>query len=288
MPTIINSHIYRATTITISIFNFLYTIGTLHLFLVHPNTAFSRRPNILDCYIATNRHTCNIPRNAIFYNVSRNILLTKATAFPTALLAELITAVYIVKKGISIQQLPHTKAKKVCSFILQGFILWQMFTFVQIMVGLVSIPFLILLLISPAQTILLAGAATIIAILITGFIVSIPLPKSHRFNPKCCVKSCFYYVEILLIILVVSSASTTYCFIVKQGISMGGVKGYIMSLIPTIPISIIIWMIKGKLLGKKNKRKERELTAVLVQRRDSFSTEEEIIDFSTNSEDSAS
>ena len=73
---------------------------------------------------------------------------------------------------------------------------------------------------------------------------------------------------------------------------MGGVKGYIMSLIPTIPISIFIWMIKGKLLGKRlkknRKRKDRELMAVLVQRRDSFSTEEEIIDFSTNSEDSAS
>ena len=280
---------YRAGATMITIFNFLYTLVTFCTLLQHNTPGY---PNVLDCFITANRHRCSIPRKAIFYEVSIGILITKVIILPAALLVELITVVYVTKRVSRSELLPYTSVQRTnttCSFFTKVFMLWQVLIFTQIMVGSASIPFLIFLLVSPIQSILLAVELIALIVSIAGCLLGIPLPTRCKFNAHSCVKSYFLYVQTLLIMVVIFLTSSTYCIIVKEGISMGSVKGYVMSLIPTIPISIIIWMIQERIRRKRGKKKQgkgRELMTVLVRRKESFSTEEEMMHLSTNSEDS--
>jgi hypothetical protein len=260
---------YRAAATIITAFNFFYTLVTLST-LFSPTTP--GYPSALDCFIAGNRHRCIIPKGAIFYDVSIGILVTKATILPIAVLVELILAIYYVTKRsrvsstCSSELLPYSdvqRTRTVCCFIMRVFTLWQILIFVQIMVGSVSIPFLILLLVSPAQSILLSVELIALIVSISGCLFGIPLPSRCTFNVYSCMKRWFLYVENLLIMAVILVASTTYCLIVKEGISMGSVKGYVLSLIPTIPISIFIWMIQERIRRKKNQLKKRELYNIL-------------------------
>ena len=281
---------YRAAATMITTFNFLYTLMTLCTFFEPTTHGY---PSILDCFIAANRHRCIIPKQAIFYDVSIGILVTKVMILPIAVLVELIIAIYITKRVSRLELFQCTSAQRTkiaCSLFLRIFLLWQLLVFIQIMVGSASIPFLILLLVSPAQSILLTVELIAFIISVSGCFLGIPLPTRCKFNACSCVKLSFLYIKTLLIMAVIFLTSTTYCLIVKEGISMGSAKGYIASLIPTIPISIFIWMIQERIRRKRSKKKQlkgRELMTVLVRRKESFSTEEETIDLSTNSEDDA-
>lgn len=285
-----NHFTYRAAATILTTFNFLYTLVTLST-LCSPTTP--GYPSVLDCFIGANRHSCIIPKGAIFYDVSIGILVTKVTILPIAVLVELIVAIYITKRISTCRSdlLPYynvQKTKTACCFFMRVFTLWQVVISIQIIVGSASIPFLILLLVSPAQSILLTVELIVLIISISGCLLGIPLPTRCKFNVYSCMKLWFLYTETLLIMAVIFLTSTTYCLIVKEGISMGSVKGYILSMIPTIPISIFIWMIQEsirKKRGKKKQLKRRELMTVLVQRKESISTEEETMDLSIKSED---
>ena len=269
---------YRAAATIITTFNFLYSLVTLGTLFSPTKKGY---PSVLDCFIAENRHRCIIPKEAIFYDVSIGILVTKVTILPVAVLIELIVAIYYVRKRrvsstCRSEFLGVQTIKNVGCFIVRVFTLWQILIFIQIMIGSVSIPFLILLLVSPAQSILLSVELIALIISISGCLLGIPFPSSCKFNVYSCTKLWFSYVENLLVMAVIFLASTTYCLIVKEGISMGSVKGYVLSLAPTIPISIFIWMIQERIRSKRGKRSHRQLTTVLLQRKESFSMDEEI------------
>ena len=73
---------------------------------------------------------------------------------------------------------------------------------------------------------------------------------------------------------------------------MNSIKGYVLSLIPTVPISIFVWKLKRKLINKNTAkhvkvRRERKMNTTLQRRRASLSTEEEVIFMSDTSADEA-
>ena len=80
----------------------------------------------------------------------------------------------------------------------------------------------------------------------------------------------------------------TYYSIVSYGANMNSIKGYILSLIPTVLISIFVWTIKRKFMNKTVKVRERKMKTVLRQRKASLSTEEETIFMSDTSADDTS
>ena len=73
---------------------------------------------------------------------------------------------------------------------------------------------------------------------------------------------------------------------------MNSIKGYILSLLPTVPISIFVWTLKRKFTNKNAKHntrtRERKMKGMLRQRRASLSTEEEMVFMSDTSADDAS
>ena len=209
------------------------------------------------------------------------IFITKAIVLPIAILTELITAAYITKKTIGYTHF--------CVSLVHVLALWQVFLFAQITVGLISIPLVIAVLTSPAQSILTLTILSLPFLLFTFIVVAIPCTKSCKDIPKSCWTKA---LETTLIVCLVTVTFTTYYVIVSYGAVMESVKGYILSLIPAVPISISVWMIKQKLqseIVKINKHKGRHLKTVLVKRFSrTSSTEEEIIQMSDTSVDEVS
>ena len=117
------------------------------------------------------------------------------------------------------------------------------------------------MLISPIGTLLISGEIVLIYIVISFILITIPIPKLHKTHCKEYLLSVtgFMAVETLLTAILVCSAFTSYYKIVDDGMNMNGIKGYIISLLPTVPISILIWVIKKKFLEERISNK-KELT----------------------------
>lgn len=254
-----NPRLYRAIVLVLFLFNIIYILSVV---VLHSVNGY---PTATNCHISWSRERCRVPPTSTSYKHIFAILITKAITLPIALLIELAVAVYSVIKDSYLR--PRIKQ------CIQIMVTWQLLIFVHITMGLISIPFLVLAFISPA-TVLLSTAGIVLVLLLIIFIFTFsPIPK--RCNFTVLLQSCLSMVEILLIVAFVFSAFITYYTIVKDGLNMSGVKGYITSLIPTIVISLFVWMLRKGFLGKqlnsmKGKRKKTER-----HRTKSFSSETE-------------
>ena len=268
MTTATESRLHRATILVVILFNILYIVVM---------TAFhiTGYPTVLSLYLNTAIHPRSIPTTETSYYYILGILITKAVILPVALMVEFVAAVYIAKESTTTR----------FTLVVQTFVIWQLLVFVQITVGLLSIPFLVLMFISPAFVLLQVGVLLVLFLIIVFILTTIPLPNRRKCKTKSCFQTLSITIETVVIATLAASACFTYFMITRSGMNMSGVKGYIVSLIPTIFITIFVWIIKKKFFGqthnKKNKIKRNlkgELKDVLMKRRESLSTEEETID----------
>ena len=282
------SRLYRATVAIVILFNITNTVLTIVL-------TIRGYPNVLECYLKTARNSCRIPRTASNYNYVLGILITKAVVLPVALIVEFAVAIYISSEILTKDNINRSFKNKCLRQFVKAFFIWQFLIFVQITVGLISIPIIVLAFISPVRVILLSAAIFIINALLVYILTNIPLPK--RCTPKLrfclCLRSLFTTVEVLIIAFLAIFIYFTYYMILINGINMSGTKGFIISLIPTIPIPIFIWIIKNrffkqnlKMKRKKNKVGKRHLEQTLLNRSSSLSSEEEMIIILSTSEES--
>ena len=266
--------------LTITLFNVIYTVSTV---ILH----FHGHPNVLKCLQSTDSEVvpCNIPRTATSFNYVVGLLITKAVILPIALLIELVVAVYVARGSCN-----GTSRFMV---LVQTFVIWQLFAFIQITVGLISIPWLVLTFISPVCALISSVGIILICILIIFILTTMPIPKFQKTYYKEFLLSIsgFMAIEILVLVGLVYSAFITYYLIVNNGMNMDGVKGYIISLIPTVPISIFVWIIKKKFIEerisnkKKHTRNKGEINEGLSKTRN-LPIEEVMTNLVSNSEES--
>lgn len=243
-----NQCVYRAVVLTIILFNVVYTALMVITYLQgHPNVN-------LKCL--HDNKSCSIPRTTISFDYIVGTLIAKAIILPIALLIELVLALNIARGSFSEFNCTRTIQFACC---IQVFVIWQLFAFIQITIGLISIPWLVLMLISPVSTLSTSGGLVLICIVISFMIIAIPIPKFHKTQCKEYLLSTtvFVSVETFVMAAFVCSAYIAYYIIVNDGMNMNGVKGYIISLLPTVPISIFVWVIKKKFLEERiNNKKE--------------------------------
>lgn len=236
--------VYKATALVAILVNITYSLITLILHI-------QGQPNVIECHLSTADNPCSIPPTETAYDYVIGILITKVVAIPVAIIIELAVAVYIAKSS---WQMSKTKPKRF-TCIVQTFVIWQLFIFVQITVGLVSVPLIVMTFISPARVILLGGIAFMVCMVLIFIFATIPFPTVFKvqFNQGFFL-TWFVAAETLITAAAVISAIAAYYLILKDGKNMDGIKGYVLSLIPTIFISIFIWVIKKKLSGEKFKK----------------------------------
>ena len=239
----------------------MYTVATL---VIHKKGY----PDVLQCYLEP---SCTIPQTTTSYKYIIGILITKAVLLPLSVIIELIVAVYIVD-GYKCKKMP---ARVRCVLFMRAFVVWQLLVFVQITLGLVSIPLFVLFFISPTQLLLISVAALLMFIMTTFVLTIIPYPNTSKIWKL--FPSCRVFIESILIVALIVLAFITYYVTVTDGMNLDGVKGYILTLIPTVPISVFIWIIKKKYLaGKVKKTKSgRKLDSLLLSRREHAVTMED-------------
>ena len=268
MTTATESRLRRATILVVILFNILYII-------VMTAGHITGYPTVLSRYLNTAIHPRSIPTTETSYYYILGILITKAVILPVALMVEFVAAVYIAKESTTTR----------FTLVVQTFVIWQLLVFVQITVGLLSIPFLVLMFISPAFVLLQVGVLLVLFLIIVFILTTIPLPNRRKCKTKSCFQILSITIETVVIATLAASACSTYFMITKSGMNLSGVKGYIVSLIPTIFITIFVWIIKKKFFGQTHNKKKKikrnlkgELKDVLMKRKESLSTEEETID----------
>ena len=237
-------------------------------------------PNVLECYFNIARHPCRIPRSASFYSHVLGILITKGVILPTAFMVELAVAFFATKGASS------RAVKTKIIFLARVIATWQLFIFIQITVGLMSIPLVVLMFISPATTLMLTGGGILIGAFLIYLSTIVPCPTTKSVRVSHCLKSTMFVIEAFFTIITISSICYSHYIIVKEGINMSGMKGYAISLLPSLPITTIIWVATKqyrKKRAKANKRRTNQLSPMLAQRSRSISTEEEIMNFSEDS-----
>ena len=175
-----NPRLYRAIVFTIILFNIIYILSAM---IFH----FQAYPTATKYYISTSRELCTVPSTSTSYNYILGILITKAIILPVALLTELAVVICRV-----IKDLDSPPWIKQCTQIV---VIWQLLVFVHITAGHISVPFLVLVFISPA-TVLLTSAGMLLLI-IFNFTV-FPIPKQCNF--KLLLQSCLLTAETLLIV----------------------------------------------------------------------------------------
>ena len=243
--------VYKATLLVMILFNTTYSVATIIQFT-------KGYPNILRCYLNIANYPCKIPRTSTIYDNTLGIFITKVVILPTALVTELAIAVYIATKSLPI----NSNISKAFIFILQAFIIWQLFVFIQITVGLMSIPLLVLTLISPAASMLSTGGILVIILMLIFLFANIPLPNLHKrkvqITASSFLTSCLITAETLLIAVTVTFTFASYYIIVKDGMDMSGTKGYIVSLLPSLIITTLAWLTKKQYFGKPTRNNSRK------------------------------
>ena len=131
----------------------------------------------------------------------------------------------------------------------------------------------------PSSSFAIVWRDNFLFILVIFILASIPFPNSCKCRPRHMMKSLLFMLETLFIAGLFIFASLTYYSIVKSGMNMDGVKGYTLSLIPTILISVSVWIIKIKYL--KEVKKRGSLRKPKIKRENSLLTDEEMISLST-------
>ena len=265
----LNRRVKRAVVLVIVLFNVLYIVATVA-------TTAHGLPNVLECYFSAINYRCRVPLNSTSHDYIIGILITKMFILPVAVLVELAVAIHTWTKSV----------EKRCRSFTRALVLWQVLVFVQISIGLISIPLFVLVVISPAQVLLLCGGLLLMPMLFVYIFGFISLPNLRKVHVQGFLLACLSTAEIVITAAFITSASTTYFFIVKGGINMDGLKGYIVSLVPAIPVPILMWMFKTKFLKKNfmarnEKVQEREHSEeIREKRKDSFTSDEELISWS--------
>jgi hypothetical protein len=240
---------------------------------------------IWNCHNVIGNYSDTETLPVIFCHGILGMLITKVIILPAAILIELITAIVYATRMKALH--PNRSS---CTTIGQVLALWQLFIFVQLTLGLITIPLLIMILISPAQSILITGVTLTPSLLFACLLMLTPCTKSCKSTLKLHWST---LLENTVAACLITTAFLTYYSIVSYGASMNSIKGYILSLIPTVPISIFVWTLKRKFTHKNAKHnnikaRERKMKNTLQQRRESLSTEEEMIFLSDTSADDAS
>ena len=225
------------------------------------NTEYQWPPKSPQLFLSTKFYRCSIPPTSTSYSFIVGILITKAIILPIAFLTELAAAARVAKGTLPLH-VSYTKMKAYSIFILRVLIIWQLLVFIQITMGLFSIPLFVLTLVSPGGTVLSSGGLILVFLLLIFLFVSIPVPNKlkNKVHLRCCLSITFTTVETFTVAAFLFSTYWCYYTIVRNGMSMDGIKGYVISLIPSLCMTVLIWIIKKKFLaGKGSKEKASEL-----------------------------
>ena len=142
--------------------------------------------------------------------------------------------------------LSHCNCSRCCK-ILQTFLLWNLYLFVQIWGGLVILPVIIFTIIAPVATIQVISIAASIILFFSvmfAYVLQIDWSSMQRNHWKIYILRlavAVVFIGLVIIVLILYNA------VLASGVSPLGIKHAVLSLLPSLFISLIVWLLKSKI-----------------------------------------
>ena len=234
--------IFLAVGITSILFNLSYLVYSV---LVYPVLRY----RMAEC-TAILDWNCRPSHNSSLYQTELAAFIVKLLVIMFAI----ITDIVVVFEHFT-PELCHSK------FIL----LLNIFVFVQIWLGLISLPACLLLLIAPLQTISAVCASVLIVAVIAASILYCIFrcfPYNCEINRTCinirCVISClkffWHFILVVLTDALVVGLGFLYFNLLPQGGSLS-IRAVFISLLPTVILSLGSWVVKREFTRMQNRQR---------------------------------
>jgi len=232
---------------------FLIDIGYTATSLKHQ---YHNHPSITSCIIQLSKYPCSIPSDTSVYKDEVLTLVAKFTIIPAAVIMELIVSVYTVKNNYDTRQkCAGCRCSSLKHYLLLSvhiLALWNILTALQLF-AMTVIPLCVLLLIHPQMTIVVIVT---LLLLLFGFILVVayilyqcqkPRSRNLRSSAKCFGSVCLHSAVITATIGLTVTLLVLYELMLLVQVQIEtGVKGIVLSLLPSFPLSALGWYVKKR------------------------------------------
>ena len=270
------SHAYlMALLIGMTLFNTTYALSFLYGLI-------SEYPKVWTTMKGSQSHNPPFPTGTRLYKDEEITLILKYITLPVTVITELFLAMKIHCRSRFF--LPSLTVKlcccccRCCSLRLKyktfnTLIWWNVMVFIQLLVGHVAMPVLILFTIAPATTISTIGTAALIHIYIAIAIVYLVQIIRYHCSWKKCGLACAEVFGLIAFLTLMASLFYFYNAVLKVGSNFTSVNGLVISLIPSAVLSLTAWLIK-KLLSRRRHDRFFTMESVTGDRVDDEEMEE--------------
>ena len=255
--------LYWATAIMAFVFNPLYYLTSI----VHSITI--KRPLIVSCIVCLSNPCCEIPSETSVYQDEVVTLVAKVTIISMAVFTELVISIFAVKYRFSDQRSLNCSRRSWKQFGMQTFhvlALWNILIAVQTFI-MTAIPICVLLWIRPQLTIIhiiFVLIRPVSLILVAAYILyhcQWPRRRMVGCNTKHCGKNCVKLFAIIAILGLIFTVLILYELILQVQIQVGsGLRGIVLSLLPSFPLSALGWYLKRR--SQKRTKKDETMQQV--------------------------
>ena len=240
--------LYWATGFTTFFYNFVYTANSFW------NHFGKNLPTITSCVIHLSMYPCTIPASTTVYSDEVNTLFTKVVIIPIAILVDLFISIYTVRCYF-ITARPRYDPRHHClkNLLLQSlhvFALWNILITIQL-ATMTAIPLGVLLLTHTQMTILLLIFLIIVLVGLTLIVAYLMYqcqqPRRRRAfgSPRRCVKMLVHLVLIIAFLGLIMMLLVLYELMLLVQVQ-AGIKGIVLSLLPSLPLTGVGWYLKWK------------------------------------------
>ena len=269
--------LYVATTIMAFLSNALYLYHSIR------HHVFRNKPAITTCIILNN-YKCEIPSDTDVYRDETASLVAVLIIIPITVFMELVISIYTVKCNRIAQKSPRYSHfwKQLPLQILNVFTLWNIFIMFQLFAK-IAIPICVLLLIHPQVTIfwflvlvmvLLSSSLTITYLLYQCQQLS--KTRNCCCNARHCGRKFVHFVVLIVTLGLILTLLALYELLLIVQVQFEiGVKGIILSLLPSFPLSVLGWYIKRRSQMKAKKDLHEDDLQLLTEKTTDTSIDEE-------------
>ena len=263
--------LYWATAIMAFLCNILYVVTSFRHHFSQGN------PAITSCIV---HHDCSIPSDTDVYKDEIVTLVGVATIIPSAVFIELLLSIYVVKFHFKGQR-GYNFLRQYLLKILHVLALWNIMISIQLLTMIV-LPICILLLIHPQVTILWLVFVVMIPVSLTLIFAYLlyhcQQSKRRRVccNARCCGLMIVHLVVIVAILGLIIMLLVIYELVLLVQVQIGtGVKGILLSLLPSFPLSALGWYLKRRSQRKTNESHRSESMQLMTKQQQSVHTIED-------------
>ena len=247
----------RMAAVTWAFMTALMLLNSLYLFITLYGFTKRSHPRIWACLIS-DAVWCSFMKSTKLYCDEVASLLVKLTVVPFTIVLELIISVRLTNR--TLLPFPCIMATRChcCSFritgrrVIETILIWNVMVFIQIIFGVILLPFSMLLVIAPITTMSVFSTVFLTLVIFTGmiayFIVQWCIPISFK---QCCLISlCPHVFTSILILVLITTALSLYYDAISLGVQPRSVKGSIISLLPSFLVTPLLWFAKKYFLKK--------------------------------------